>query len=120
MITAMYYDTFTEEYTLTKDPIAPPERYLPATRGSRGIYIESWLGTVEGIEEECCLSIAYHEDQYYSNVHDWIMIDRFKDQHFTPKCLRYFVIPEDKFDEYVERFGLKEVVPDVTRRTEKD
>ena len=42
MIDCMYYDSFSNEYVMEPDEIAPPERYAKTLRGTNGIYIDSW------------------------------------------------------------------------------
>ena len=107
MVDTMYYDSFAEEYVLKPDPYAPPERYVMTVRGTPGIYIDHWGGEHNGISG-CALDIAYATDEYYSEVHDMRYRSMCEEHGFKATHLRYFTLPEEKFDEYVERFGLDE------------
>lgn len=98
----MYYDDFANEYTLDKEPTAPPERYLETLRGNDN-YIEKW-----SIGNGLFIDVAYSQyavDNRYVN-----RIRHFQEQ--THNCLLStmvsWTIPDKKFDEYVERFGLSD------------
>ena len=102
----IYYDSFEDSYVLTKDVIAPPERYIPTYKGENGIYIESWE---VNDHKNCCMNIAFNENNYYdTNNHYAILRNMMEKNHCKLTRLRYFVIPEHKFDEYVEYFNLEE------------
>lgn len=83
---------------------APPERYVKTIRGSNGICVENW-------EDEFgkCLAIAYPEEDYYNlPMHDAIYNTMCNNNKFKPRKLRYFVLPESRFDEVVKNMGLCE------------
>ena len=107
MIDKMYYDAFTEEYVLEPDPTAPPERYVETIRGGLGVYVDRWAGECDG-QPGYALDIAYTTEEYYSDVHDLRYQEMCEAQNFKATRLICFVLPEEKFDEYVERFGLEQ------------
>ena len=102
MITKMYYDAFTNEYTLNINKYAPPERYCPTLRGENQ-YIDHWES-----DDGRCLDISYTVEEYYADEHDRRYRSMCEEYNFNPVRLRCFTLPAIKFDKYVERFGLKE------------
>ena len=105
MITKMYFDLFAERYVLEKDPNAPPERYMETVRGVPGVYIDHWVD-----DKGLCLDIAYTSDEYYSEEHDRRYRAMCEEQGFKATRLRYFTLPEEKFDEYLLRFHIDELI----------
>ena len=109
VLTKMYWDTFGREYTLRIDEIAPPERYVTTYRGEPGIYIEQWIVSKDGVEEELRLDVAYSEIEYRNPMLHNMKLERMcKENNCRALYLCGFVLPQEKFDEYVERFGLAE------------
>ena len=106
-ITEMYFDSFANAYVLKPDPYAPPERYVLTMRGSKGVYIDHWGGEKNGVPG-FVMDVAYSSEEYYSEIHDIRFFDMCKEQGFTATHLRYFTLPEEKFDEYLSRFDLQE------------
>ena len=112
----IYYDVFIDEYTLTKDPYAPPERYIPTYKGPfNNIYIETYeVGLIEGFPfkldngTEPRLDIAYTQMDYFSDNYDQIRIAEAKRHNCTLKRLLYWTIPAKVFDERVTQFHLGE------------
>ena len=102
MIEEMYYDAFENTYVLELDLNAPPERYTTLFRGENGVYIESWtVNNDSGLR----MNIAFNEDQYYDDYwHNAIVQDMCEKNHCTLSQLRYVVMPEHKFDEYVKQY----------------
>ena len=101
MIDKMYYDDFKNACVLERDLNAPPERYTPLFRGINGMWIESW--TVNN-DSSLCMDIAFNEDQYYDDYwHNTIVQDMCEKNHCTLSRLRYVVMPEHEFDEYVAK-----------------
>lgn len=101
-ITKMYYDAFANEYTLEREEIAPPERYLETLRGD-DIYIEKW-----SIGNGLFIDVAY--SQY--DVDNWYVNKIRHSQEQKHNCIlshmMRWTIPAVKFDEYVKRFGLED------------
>ena len=110
MRTVMYFDVRRNEYVGEKEPYTAPECYIAAFRGSKGIYIDTWNGTCEDKPgQKCRLDIAYPAEEYYDNQqHELKEKFMFEENKFTPTSLAYFTLPEEKFDEYVERFGIED------------
>ena len=102
MITKMYYDAFTNEYTLNINEYAPPERYYLTFRG-KDYYTDHWEG-----DDGRCLDISYTIEEYYTEEHDRRYRSMCEEYDFHPIRLRYFTLPAIKFDEYVERFKVEE------------
>lgn len=106
----MFYDTFLNSYVAEKETIAPPERYIETYRGSKGIYVESWWvknKDIHSADKPLCLNVAYPAEEYYDEkAHDSTLEYMCNRDSVTPIRLRYFVLPEEKFDEYAERFGI--------------
>ena len=103
MIKKMYYDMFADEYVLERSPYAPPERYCITLRGTEEKYIDHWVD-----DKGRCVDIYYSPDEYYSSIHDQRYRSTCANYDFTPTRLHHFTLPASKFDEYVERFHLKE------------
>lgn len=110
MRTVMYFDVRRNEYVGEKEPCAAPEFYIPVFRGPKGIYIDTWNVTREDKPgKKFLLGIAYLAEEYYDSLHhDAKEKFMFEKNKFTPTSLAYFTLPEDKFDEYVERFGVED------------
>ena len=104
MMNEMYYDAFAERYVLKKDPYAPPERYVTTVRGTSDIYMDHWIGKVDG--EPFCLAVAYSPDEYYTEEHDRKFKYMCEKDNFVAERLSYFSLPPEKFDEYAKKFGL--------------
>lgn len=107
MINKMFYDAFTEEYTLKINEYSPPERYVLTLKGPAGVYVDHWEGEHNGVPGYA-LDIAYASDEYYSEEHDRRFYEMCKEQGFKATHLRYFTLPEEKFNEYVKRFKVEE------------
>lgn len=113
MLNKIYYDSFTNEYCLPSEEdfgIAPPERYIPTYRGSDDkTYIENWLVNVHPeLDEDLRLSIAFSKDEYYDKkMHSCILSEQEQKHNCRLIMLKYWIIPDDKFDEYCHRFDLK-------------
>lgn len=111
MIEEMYYDTFKNACVLELDLNAPPERYIPLFRGENGMYIESWTVNADishtlflSDDSSLRMNIAFNEDQYYDDYwHNAIVQDMCERNHCTLSRLRYIVLPEHEFDEYVAK-----------------
>lgn len=108
----MYYDRFRNEYTLDKDMLAPPERYLSAYKGKQH-YVETYC---IGIKQ---LQVAYTEDDL---KHDRVNLIRYaaaKDHNFpiTEAMLFRCVIPAEKYEEYYNMF-CKEVEDERRKKDE--
>lgn len=113
----IYYDSFAQEYVLEKEVTAPPERYIPTCKykGENGVYIENWKDA-----DGRCLSIAYSSDEYYTPMHDAKYEYVCKQNAFHPQRLKSFVIPEEKFDQYINEIyaqmdddRIKEIISDM-------
>lgn len=104
LITQFYYDVFDEKFVLNRIENAPPERYVETLRGINGVCTESWED-----ESGKCLTIAYPEEDYYNPpMRDAIYNEMCNKNKFKPRKIRYFVLPESRFDEVVRKFGLCE------------
>lgn len=104
LVTRFYYDIFDDEYVLNRIENAPPERYIETVRGPNGACTENWE---DGFGQ--CLTIAYSEEEYYNPpMYDAIYNTMCTKNMFKPRKLRYFVLPESRFDEVVRKFGLCE------------
>ena len=90
------YDCFAHEYVLSRDPYAPPERYLTFARGCHAI-IEHWLVDQNG--NEMVLDIAYSPENYhdaeFQKREREAMLEK---NHCTIKMLRCLTIPEKDFE----------------------
>lgn len=105
MINTMYYDVFTNEYTLEIDPYAPPERYVATHRGSHGIYIEKWR-VKKGERTDLFLEIAFDTSEYYDRFYHEEKVKLMCEENGCELIKLYdFTIPREKFDQYVERVG---------------
>lgn len=112
MIEEMYYDAFKNTCVLELDLNAPPERYIPLFRGENGMYIEAWTVNSDYIEVwmvnndiDLRMNIAFNEDQYYDDYwHNAIVQDMCERNHCTLSKLRYVVMSEHEFDEYVKHY----------------
>ena len=108
MFEKIYYDNFTNEYVKKIDPYAPPERYIPTIKNVMDSYIEEWI-VDDGSGMEKRLDIAYNPDEYYDSTIHTATVRYACEKHYCKLVqLHRFYIPPEKFDEYVERFNLKE------------
>lgn len=107
MLDYMYYDEFTNEYTLEREKNAPPERYLLTHRGLYS-YKECWK-TTSGI-----LNIGYVQELLdkptvgAAKAVNIIRQHHAKKNNCTLLSMLSWTIPAAKFDEYAKRFGLEE------------
>lgn len=103
MITEMFYDCFADTYTAERDPYAPPERYLVAHRGPKGTYIDHW--SARRGDDKITINVEYSTDEYYNDeIHTQKLREACNKNDCKLIILREFTLPEEKFDEYVERF----------------
>ena len=108
MINTMYYDAFSNEYTLEIDPYAPPERYVATHCGPHGIYIEKWRVKKDG-RTDLFLEIAFDASEYYDSIYHEEKVKLMCEENGCELIeLCDFTLPHEKFDQYVERFGLDE------------
>lgn len=107
MFERIYYDNFANEYVDKISLYAPPERYVPTYKNNVNGYIEVWdVDDGSGIKKR--LDIAYLPDEYYDSViHAGTIEYQCEKNNCKLVGLHGFYIPPDKFDEYVERFGLE-------------
>ena len=96
MTDTIYYDIFTEEFVSKKDEYAPPERYITYMRGNADEYRESWAD-----EKGRALSCTYTKDN--AGIRNALFKSLCEQNDFQPRYVRYFVIPRDEFDEFVEK-----------------
>ena len=107
----IYYDTFNNEY-VSKIPeedvgIAPPERYIKIARSPFifNIVIEHWVVLRHGMER--MLDIAFTREEYANQrLVDAFRHARFEENDCAPQHIKYFSLPNDLFDKYVDQFGL--------------
>lgn len=108
MLNSMYYDNFANEYTTEKDPFAPPERYLPTYRGD-GNYVEKWKvrnpNNIAAVN--LYLDVAYSPLDIEYHMVNKRRYSLAEENHVELVRMVRRTIPADKFDEYVERFGLE-------------
>ena len=98
----IYYDSFANEYTLNKEAITPPERYLVTLKGNGDdIYIETYQNS-QGER----LDVAYCKDDVKENRVNDIRFEQFKRHNYEWQraTMIRWVIPSDLFDEYWDRF----------------
>lgn len=116
MITKMYYDQFAGVYTLETQPTAPPERYLKVFRGDT-ICKEKWRVARLGCSPSSLYFKAEYLDIAYSELEfEYYQVVQLR-QTLAEKnrveliSMDSWTIPTTKFDEYIKRFGLKELSP---------
>ena len=110
----IYYDTFNNEY-VSKIPeedagIAPPERYIKITRSPFifNVVIEHWVVLRYGMEYR--LDIAFTREEYTNQrLVDAFRHAKFEENDCTPQYIRYFSLPSDLFDKYVDQLALNSV-----------
>lgn len=105
MIDTIYYDRFTHQGVLEKEPTAPPERYAELIRIDNDINIEKWCVT----DEDCnykFMFISYLKEDM-PNVKDIRMNMAEKNKVELKHMVRLY-LPSDRFDVYVKYFELKE------------
>ena len=98
----MYYDKFANKYTLNKEAIAPPERYLVTLKGNGDdIYIETYQNS-QGER----LDVAYCKDDVKEDRVNDIRFEQFKRHNYEwqKAIMIRWIIPSDLFDNYWERF----------------
>lgn len=106
MIDRMYYDAFCDEYTLTRETIAPPERYTLTLRSQKdGFIYETWDVEQRTDGEKRRISFAFPADYDESEVNDFRSI-MFHLHNVTPRILVRWSIPNERFDRYVKMFDL--------------
>ena len=108
MLRKMYYDTFANEYTKSKDSCAPPERYIRTVRGDTdNLFIEHMQTSKNG--ETVFFDLLFTEEEYKDLNLRYKKTDRvIKENGYSGvRCVK-FTLPPTLFDEYTERFGLNE------------
>lgn len=106
MLRKMYYDTFANEYTKSKDSYAPPERYIRTVRGDTdNLFIEHMRTSKHG--ETVFFDLMFTEEEYKDLNLRYKKTDRvIKENGYSgAQCVK-FTLPPTLFDEYAERFGL--------------
>ena len=107
MIEKMYYDHFASEYTLEKNPYAPPERYTLAIRGQSGIYIETWDVKKKNATGRWVMDIAFAKEEYYNREQHMETV-KWKCEKESCELVRMtcFTMPQEEFDKCVKLFRL--------------
>ena len=106
MLRKMYYDTFANEYTKSKESYAPPERYIRTVRGKvDNLFIEHMRTSKHG--ETVFFDLPFTEEEYRDLSLKYEKIVRaIKENGYSgAQCVK-FTLPPTLFDEYAERFGL--------------
>jgi len=106
MLRKMYYDTFTNEYTKSKESYAPLERYIRTIRGNvDNLLIEHMQTSKNG--ETVFFDLPFTEEEYKDlTVRYEKIVQMIKDNGYSGAQCKKFTLPPKLFDEYAERFGL--------------
>ena len=106
MLNEMFYDAFSNSYTVEPDLYAPPERYVKTVRGDHDVYVDVWAGEKKG-HPNSELRLEYPPEDYYSPEHNARFFESCEKNNFKAKILSCFIVPAKVFDEYVVKFGLE-------------
>lgn len=101
MIDTVYFDNFANEYVLSTDNIAPPERYMTVRRGHDKRFTERWH-----LENGRTVNIVFDEDSYRQNARHYREQEELKERS-TLSRMYCWEVPDSTFNQILKEMGIK-------------